>query len=303
MARNRMIKPEFWEDEKIGTLSLPARLLFLACLNFADDEGLIRWNSSYLNSCAFVYDDFKQNEIEKLMNELIENKFIYAYKMQDTKAMIGWIINFHKHQRIDHPQPSKFPAPNLTNINVRRIYAEREKMICYICGEEMNYESQNIHGSKRVSLDHVKPKSKGGSDYPSNIRAVHISCNKSKQDDYFETVVVNDSQNDSQNDSRLKEVNIKEVNIIQDNVKEIKTSRIVFVKPTKTEIIDYINEKQLKVDSETFFDHYESNGWKVGKVPMKDWKATLRNWDRKTKEAKRPFKNEFLDKLEQERAI
>lgn len=87
------------------------------------------------------------------------------------------------------------------------------------------------------------------------------------------------------------------------NAKEVNTKKCVFKKPNKTEIIDYINEKQLKVDSETFFDHYESNGWKVGKVPMKDWKATLRNWDRKTKEVKKPFKNEFLDKLEQERAI
>ena len=81
------------------------------------------------------------------------------------------------------------------------------------------------------------------------------------------------------------------------------TKKCIFQKPTKTEIIDYINEKQLKVDSETFIDHYESNGWKVGKVPMKDWKATLRNWDRKTKEVKKPFKNEFLDMLKGEQAI
>lgn len=79
-------------------------------------------------------------------------------------------------------------------------------------------------------------------------------------------------------------------------------SKIIFQKPTKTEIIDYINEKQLKVDSESFYDHYESNGWKVGKVPMKDWKATLRNWDRKTKEVKKPFKNEFLDILQKEKS-
>lgn len=110
-------------------------------------------------------------------------------------------------------------------------------------------------------------------------------------------------------ESRLIEVNInkkevnKKLNRKEENIKENKTSRIVFLKPTKTEIIDYINEKQLKVDSETFIDHYESNGWKVGKVPMKDWKATLRNWDRKTKEVKKPFKNEFLDMLKGEQAI
>ena len=87
------------------------------------------------------------------------------------------------------------------------------------------------------------------------------------------------------------------------NTKEVNTKKCVFKKPAKTEIIDYINEKQLKVDSESFYDHYESNGWKVGKVPMKDWKATLRNWDRKTKEVKKPFKNEFLEELQKGQSI
>lgn len=77
----------------------------------------------------------------------------------------------------------------------------------------------------------------------------------------------------------------------------------VFKKPTKTELIDYINEKQLKVDVDVFIDYYESNGWKVGKVPMKDWKATLRNWDRKTKEVKKPFKNEFLEELQKGQSL
>ena len=77
----------------------------------------------------------------------------------------------------------------------------------------------------------------------------------------------------------------------------------VFKKPTKTELIDYINEKQLKVDVDIFIDYYESNGWKVGKVSMKDWKATLRSWDRKTKEVKKPFKNEFLEALQKGQSL
>ena len=27
-------------------------------------------------------------------------------------------------------------------------------------------------------------------------------------------------------------------------------------------------------------DYYESNGWKVGRNPMRDWKATVRRWCR-----------------------
>ena len=35
-----------------------------------------------------------------------------------------------------------------------------------------------------------------------------------------------------------------------------------------------------QIEAARFYDHYESNGWKVGKNPMKDWKATIRNWER-----------------------
>ena len=32
-------------------------------------------------------------------------------------------------------------------------------------------------------------------------------------------------------------------------------------------------------EAQKFFNHFESNGWKVGgKSPMKDWKAAARNW-------------------------
>lgn len=35
-----------------------------------------------------------------------------------------------------------------------------------------------------------------------------------------------------------------------------------------------------KSEAEKFWDFYVSNGWKVGKNPMKDWRAALRNWQR-----------------------
>ena len=34
-------------------------------------------------------------------------------------------------------------------------------------------------------------------------------------------------------------------------------------------------------DAERFVDYYASNGWKVGRNPMKDWKATVRDWVRR----------------------
>ena len=53
-----------------------------------------------------------------------------------------------------------------------------------------------------------------------------------------------------------------------------------FVKPTINEIQDYCIERNNNVNAEQFFDYYESNGWKVGKNSMKDWKAAVRTWER-----------------------
>lgn len=55
----------------------------------------------------------------------------------------------------------------------------------------------------------------------------------------------------------------------------------VFIKPTIEEVKTYFEEKGLKSDPEHFYDHFESNGWKVsGRSTMKDWKAAARNWER-----------------------
>jgi phage replication O-like protein O len=77
---------------------------------------------------------------------------------------------------------------------------------------------------------------------------------------------------------------------IKDTIKKDSNKTLVsFFKPPKIdEINDYIKEKKLNVNSETFFYYYESIGWKVGNKPMKDWRASLRYWNytnRKTNKA------------------
>lgn len=53
-----------------------------------------------------------------------------------------------------------------------------------------------------------------------------------------------------------------------------------FTKPTIEDIKEYCIERNNFVDAEKFFDYYSSNGWKVGKNPMKDWKASVRTWEK-----------------------
>ena len=65
-----------------------------------------------------------------------------------------------------------------------------------------------------------------------------------------------------------------------DQSPERKRYRAHFVKPTVDEVRTYCQERKNNVDPERFVDYYESNGWKVGKNSMKDWKATVRTWEK-----------------------
>lgn len=60
-----------------------------------------------------------------------------------------------------------------------------------------------------------------------------------------------------------------------------KRTRKVFVKPTLEEVQAYCKERKNSVDAQRFIDFYESKGWKVGTSPMKDWKASVRTWEKR----------------------
>lgn len=59
-----------------------------------------------------------------------------------------------------------------------------------------------------------------------------------------------------------------------------KKPRKVFEKPTIDEVRAYCAERKNGIDPQKFIDHYTSNGWRVGKVPMQDWKAAVRTWEK-----------------------
>lgn len=85
-----------------------------------------------------------------------------------------------------------------------------------------------------------------------------------------------------------KENNIKEKVASNDApIREnLKPKKSIFEKPTLNELCDeyYVRTGEKHSDAECvkfaekFLAHYESVGWKVGKNPMKDWRACVRTW-------------------------
>lgn len=64
--------------------------------------------------------------------------------------------------------------------------------------------------------------------------------------------------------------------------------RRIFAPPSLIDVRDYCLERENNIDPEQFIAYYESNGWKVGKSPMKDWKAAIRNWEQRQKNDPKP---------------
>lgn len=67
---------------------------------------------------------------------------------------------------------------------------------------------------------------------------------------------------------------------ISNEISKKSTRQKKFVHPTEEEVAAYCLERKNKVDAAYFVDHYTSNGWKVGKQNMKDWKAAVRTWEK-----------------------
>ena len=52
-------------------------------------------------------------------------------------------------------------------------------------------------------------------------------------------------------------------------------------RPTLEEVEAEIEARGYHIDARAFIAYYDSNGWKVGKNPMKSWKSALTTWERR----------------------
>lgn len=59
-----------------------------------------------------------------------------------------------------------------------------------------------------------------------------------------------------------------------------RAARAAFVPPTLEQVREYCRQRKNAVDHEQWHAHYTANGWRVGRNPMKDWRAAVRTWER-----------------------
>lgn len=82
---------------------------------------------------------------------------------------------------------------------------------------------------------------------------------------------------------------------IEYNIKKIsKLSKTPTADDVYQEMLNKTDEYNAKIQSQRFFDYYDSNGWRVGKNPMKNWKSAAAGWLNRTNIEKRPVSSEDI---------
>lgn len=116
MARIRSIKPEFWTDEKVVTLSPLARLVFIGLWNFVDDHGRAPCSPARMKMQILPADSA---DFPGLLAEISGAGLICIYAVEDKQFL--QVNGFDRHQKIDKRATSKYPAPPISPASPRSL--------------------------------------------------------------------------------------------------------------------------------------------------------------------------------------
>lgn len=112
MPRSRLIRPEFWSDEKLARVSRGSRLTFVGLWVTSDDYGVTKGNAAWLKSQIFPYDDdLKISKFKDWLSELEKLGRILPFSVEGEKYY--FIPKFTDHQKVDKPSKTRNPEPPL----------------------------------------------------------------------------------------------------------------------------------------------------------------------------------------------
>ena len=144
----------------------------------------------------------------------------------------------------------------------------------------------------RTALDHLLSTGEITNESTPKYRIITVV----KYDDYQSSteLITNEQQTINKQITSKQQTGNKQIttsieqidNIEQvDNIEPTNVGRTAsrFTPPTAEEVFDYCLEKGYGIDVDSFMNHYTSNGWRVGKNKMVDWRAAVRTWVQRDK--------------------
>lgn len=193
---------------------------------------------------------------------------------------------------------------------------ERDKFKCrecgkFVCAGEVSAKRLVKMGSGLLHIDHIVPVNQGGRATEENLRLLCPRCNlKRKKSFTIEEIIAltdcgtlptvaascgellpesNPIQSESNTNPNPKSntnpgAHAREAGACGPATDPPQKAKR-FTPPSLDEVKAYCQERGNRIDAQRFMDHYTSNGWLVGKNPMKDWRAAVRTWEKNSFES------------------
>lgn len=245
MAKRRMFSVELVDSDRFGNLSMDAQLLYVYLGLHADDEGFVASARRIARFCGAK---------DSALAELEAENFLLSFP-SGVMVIVDWYGN--NALRKDRSTETNFTDERamLEVVNDRYVLAEREVMpgICQPSAGQVVDTCQPEEGEP-VSNTCDDPKTLTTQDRLGKDRSGKVRSGKEKRGEAHKRPPAESS------------------------------SEEIFSPPDLEEIRAYCGEAGLdRVDGERFLNYYTANGWIVGRTPMKNWRAALRNWDSREK--------------------
>ena len=142
MVRSRILKPEFWSDEKLALVPREARLTFVGLWTCSDDYGVTKGHPAWLKAQIFPYDaDLTLTQFQEWLADLERIGVIGPFTADDESFF--FIRNFSEHQKVDRPSKMRNP-PCPRDILARPSRVSREPLAADSreCSDETETETE-----------------------------------------------------------------------------------------------------------------------------------------------------------------
>jgi 5-methylcytosine-specific restriction endonuclease McrA len=225
-----------------------------------------------------------------------EGHLIYFKKRARQGAAKKWNIKLSTIGKNKQTRSKRLRIARLKGSHTKEQWEQLKQMFDFTC---VRCLTKNFP----VEKDHIMPLYQGGDDSIQNIQPVCAKCNASKSSESIDFrkkyLISTDKATTEEEAERLLKCLLERLlNACLTPAPSLPSlpslpsikKKNTFIKPTIEEITTYCKERNKGIDPQKWFDWYEANGWKVGKNPMKNWKAAVRTW-----ENGKDKKEKFLD--------
>src|SRR3990167_5230973 len=96
MARARLFKPAFFDNESLAKVHPHGRLLFVGLWTLADKKGRLNDRPKVISGNIFPFENVN---VDKLLDDLQGHGFIARYEVSGRRYI--QVLNFEKHQHVN----------------------------------------------------------------------------------------------------------------------------------------------------------------------------------------------------------